>query len=121
MAQDKGIYPPGGSDLDESEAKELVRELAAGFQESVVDVLCAKVLEMADKYGARGLVLAGGVAANALLRQEVTRRSPLPVIIPQPKLCTDNGAMIAACAYYQYRRDEPVGLGIDVDPSLSLG
>ena len=38
--------------------------------------MCAKVLDMADRYGAKGLVLAGGVAANALLRQEVTRRSP---------------------------------------------
>ena len=121
LAQDRGIYPPGDSDLTEAELEELVRELAAGFQESVVDVMCAKVLEMAEKYGARGLILAGGVAANALLRQEVTRRSPLPVIIPTPKLCTDNGAMIAACAYYQYRRDEPFGLDLDVDPSLSLG
>ena len=121
MAQDRGLYPPGDSDLSEAEAKELVRELAAGFQESVVDVMCAKVLEMAEKYRARGLVLAGGVAANALLRHEITRRSPLPVIIPSPKLCTDNGAMIAACAYYQYRRDEPFGLDLDVDPSLSLG
>ena len=111
LAQDRGIYPPGDADLTEAELRGLVRELAAGFQESVVDVMCAKVLDMAEKYGARGLVLAGGVAANALLRQEVTRRSPLPVIIPTPKLCTDNGAMIAACAYYQYRRDEPFGSG----------
>ena len=121
LAQEKGIYPSGSGELDEEKAKESVRELAAAFQESVVDVMSAKLLDMAKKYHARGLILAGGVAANARLRQEVALRSPIPVIVPAPVLCTDNGAMIAACAYYQYRRDAPAGLDLDVDPGLSLG
>ena len=121
LAQEKGIYPSGDGELDEVQSTEMVRELAAAFQESVVDVMVAKLLDMAEKYHARGIMLAGGVAANAWLRQEVTRRSSLPVIIPEPVLCTDNGAMIAACAYYQYRRGDQFGLDLDIDPSLSLG
>ena len=121
LAQEKGVYPSGSGGLDQGELDDLVRELAAAFQESVVDVMAAKLLDMAEKYRARGLILAGGVAANARLRQEVTLRSRLPVIIPEPVLCTDNGAMIAACAYYQYRRDSESGLDLDVDPGLSLG
>ena len=121
LAQGKGIYPPGTGGLDEEDVARVVRELAAGFQESVVDVMAAKLLDMAGRYQARGLILAGGVAANTWLRQEVARRSPLPVIIPNPVLCTDNGAMIAACAYYQYQRGEQFGLELDINPGLPLG
>ena len=121
LAQEKGIYPPGSGGLDQEESAKLVRELAAAFQESVVEVMTRKLLDMAARYKARGLLLAGGVAANARLRQEVARRSPVPVMIPEPVLCTDNGAMIAACAYFQYRRGEQFGLELDIDPGLPLG
>ena len=121
LAQDQGLYPQASEAMTGPEAQEAVRELAAAFQESVVDVLSQKLLDMAGQYGAKGLVLGGGVAANALLRQEVARRSHLPVILPPPILCTDNGAMIAACAYYQYRRGQQFGLDLDIDPGLILG
>ncbi len=121
LARDQGLYPQASEALTGPEAGEAVRELAAAFQDSVVDVLSRKLLDMAGQYGAKGLVLAGGVAANALLRQEVARRSHLPVIVPAPILCTDNGAMIAACAYYQYRRGQQFGLDLDIDPGLTLG
>lgn len=121
LAQAKGLYPPGSDDRDKAEKAHLVREIAAAFQESLVDVMAAKLLEMADRYHARGLLLGGGVAANARLRQEVVRRSPLPVVIPPPVLCTDNGAMIAACAYFQYQQGQQFGLALDIDPSLPLG
>ena len=121
LAQEKGIYPPGSGTLGAGESDDLVRELAAAFQESVVDVIAAKLLDMAGRYHARGVILAGGVAANARLREEVSRRSSLPVIIPEPILCTDNGAMIAACAYFKYCRDERSGLELDIDPGLPLG
>ena len=124
MAQAKGIYPvPAGkveptlTDYPEN----LVRELASAFQESVVDVLTVKLLDMANKYRCRGVILGGGVAANARLRAEVAKRSSLPVIVPPPVLCTDNGAMIAACAYYQYQSGEQFGLDLDINPSLPLG
>ena len=125
LAQKKGIYPaasdPASQELSPKAVKELVRELAAAFQESLVDVMSTKLLDMARKYKAKGLVLAGGVAANARLRQEISRRSPLPVLIPEPILCTDNGAMIAACAYYLYQRGLQFSLELDIDPGLPLG
>ena len=118
MAQDRGIYPYPEDGVDQTH---VVRELAAAFQESVVDVVSAKLVEMAAKYKVKGLVLGGGVTANARLREEITKRSPLPVIIPPPVLCTDNGAMIAACGYFQYQRGEETSMDIDVDPGLPLG
>lgn len=121
LAQAKGVYPPGSSEMAGAETARVVRELAAAFQESVVDVMAAKLLEMATKYRARGIILGGGVAANARLREVITQHSPLPVIIPPPVLCTDNGAMIAACAYFQYRRGQQFSLDLDIDPGLPLG
>ena len=76
---------------------------------------------MAARYRVKGLVLGGGVTANARLREEIIKRSPLPVIIPSPVLCTDNGAMIAACGYFQYARGEETPMDIDVEPGLPLG
>ena len=118
LAQDRGIYPFPEDGVDQ---ERLVREMAAAFQESVVDVISTKLIEMAGKYKVKGLVLGGGVTANTRLREEIIRRSPMPVIVPPPILCTDNGAMIAACAYFQYQRGEESGLEIDVDPGLPLG
>jgi len=118
MAQDRGIYPSPEEGVDQ---ERLVRELAAAFQESVVDVISAKLVEMAAKYRVKALVLGGGVTANTRLREEIIRRSPLPVIIPPPVLCTDNGAMIAACGYFRHQRGEESPLDIDVDPGLPLG
>ena len=118
IAQDRGLYPSPENGVD---TKRLIRELAAAFQESVVDVLSTKLVEMASKYKANGLVLGGGVTANARLRKEITKRSHLPVIIPPPILCTDNGAMIAACGYFQYERGDQTPMNIDVNPGLPLG
>jgi N6-L-threonylcarbamoyladenine synthase len=117
-AQDRGIYPDPEEGVDQVR---LVRELAAAFQESVVDVISAKLVEMAAKYKVKGLVLGGGVTANSRLREEIIKRSPLPVIIPPPVLCTDNGAMIATCGYFQYQRGEETPMDIDVEPGLPLG
>ena len=121
LAQAKGVYPPESSSQSKAELASLVREMAAAFQESVVDVISTKLLDAAKRYRAKGLILGGGVTANARLREEIVKRSPLPAIIPAPILCTDNGAMIAACAYYQYQRGQQFGLELDIDPSLSLG
>ncbi len=118
IAQDRGLYPSPENGVD---TERLIRELAAAFQESVVDVLSTKLVEMASKYKANGLVLGGGVTANARLRKEITKRSHLPVIIPPPILCTDNGAMIATCGYFQYKRGDQTPMNIDVNPGLPLG
>ena len=117
-AQKAGVYPPDESEVEDSER--LIGEMASAFQESVVDVLVYKTLEAADIMGAKGVILGGGVAANALLRQEMMRQSSLPALIPPPVLCTDNGAMIAASGYYHYTRGSGDSLDLDVDPGLSL-
>ncbi len=118
-AQDVGVYPP--SDAASDDLDRMVAILAAEFQESVVDVLAAKLLDMAERYGARGIVLGGGVTANARLRQRILSDSTLPAIIPRPALCTDNGAMIAAGAFFQYQRGDTADLSLDVDPALQFG
>ncbi len=118
-AQAAGIYPPG--DLEEEDSEELVRELAAAFQDSVVDVLTTKTLKAASDYGAKGVILGGGVTANRLLRERIRAKAELPVMIPAPILCTDNGAMVAACAYYQLGRGAEGDFSLEVDPSLGLG
>ncbi|MCC6237453.1 MAG: tRNA (adenosine(37)-N6)-threonylcarbamoyltransferase complex transferase subunit TsaD [Dehalococcoidia bacterium] len=77
-------------------------EVAWAFEESVCDVLSLKAVRAAERLGARGLIVAGGVAANGRLRERVRERAALvglPVHIPPPVLCTDNAAMIAATAF----------------------
>ena len=116
QAQAWGVYPApeGGAD----QAK--VAELAASFQEAAVDVMATKAAAAVTRHGANGLVLGGGVSANALLRQEVQRRSPVPVLVPAPKLCTDNAAMIAAAAYFRASNGVSHGLGLDPSPNLAM-
>ena len=74
-------------------------EIAWAFEESVVDVLSMKAARAAAREGVASLLVAGGVAANRRLRERVIERSPVPVHIPPPVLCTDNAAMIAAAAF----------------------
>ncbi len=75
----------------------------------------------AGEYGVKQLLLAGGVAANKALRQRLTRSSPVAVLIPQPELCTDNAAMIAACGYFRFLAGRVDGLDLDITPGLKLG
>ena len=76
-----------------------VADVAAGFQEAVCDVLTAKALAACREQGVRTLVIGGGVAANSRLRALAERRAEkagVRVRVPEPRLCTDNGAMVAA-------------------------
>jgi len=119
-ARDLGIYPPP---VDEGEERSRAphKELAAAFQESLVDVMVVKTLAAAEQTGARGVILGGGVASNSLLRQRMATDSPLPVMIPPVGLCTDNAAMIAACGCFRFLRGERDGWNLDISPSLQLG
>ena len=119
-AQEAGIYPPT-EERYQVDTSQTVSEMAAAFQESLVDVMVSKTLEAADTWHARGIILGGGVTANLMLRQEMMRRSGLPCLIPPPVLCTDNGAMIAGCAYHHFSNGRTDALDLDVDPGLSLG
>lgn len=95
-------------------------DLAAGFQESVVDVLVTKAVEVALRQGVRQILLAGGVAANSRLREVMKQRSPLPVRCPSPALCTDNAAMVASCGYFRLRAGKVTGWNLDAMPNLKL-
>jgi tRNA N6-adenosine threonylcarbamoyltransferase len=97
-----------------------VADGAASFQEAVIDVLVAKTVVVAKERRVRQILLAGGVAANKPLRDQLVKSSPLPVLVPQPVLCTDNAAMIAACGYYRLKAGQTSGLDLDVVPSLRL-
>ncbi|HSO29878.1 MAG TPA: tRNA (adenosine(37)-N6)-threonylcarbamoyltransferase complex transferase subunit TsaD [Candidatus Sulfomarinibacteraceae bacterium] len=100
-----------------------IAELAWGFQDSVTDVLVTKTIRAARATGARSIVLGGGVAANAALRARLLTEAAdlgVPVVIPRPALCTDNGAMIGAAAARRLAAGERAGLDLDARPSLPL-
>jgi N6-L-threonylcarbamoyladenine synthase len=93
---------------------------AAGFQQAVVEVLVTKTVAAAREQRVKQILLAGGVASNELLRHRLVKDSPIPVLVPEPVLCTDNAAMIAACGYFRFKAGKIDGLDLDVVPSLRL-
>jgi N6-L-threonylcarbamoyladenine synthase len=100
-----------------------VAELAWGFQDAVVDVLATKTIRAAEAVEARAIVVGGGVAANAALRGRLESDAGglgLPLVIPRPALCTDNGAMIGAAGAWRFLAGERAGLDLDARPSLPL-
>lgn len=96
-------------------------DVAAGFQEAVVEVLVAKSVEAAKALGEKRLVVAGGVAANSRLREALTReceKEGIKLYLPEIGLCTDNAAMIGSAAYYKYIEEGPDDLLIDAYADL---
>jgi len=101
----------------------LVAELAWGFEDAVVDVLATKTIRAASATGARSIVMGGGVAANRALRARLAGDAEalgIPLIVPRPALCTDNGAMIGAAGARRFAAGERAGLDLDARPSLPL-
>ena len=101
-----------------------VPDLAASFQNSVVDSLVSRTVAAAKEYGYRKVAIAGGVASNSTLRaamEEACRRRNLRCYYPSPILCTDNAAMIGAAAYYEYRKGNLAGWDLNAVPNLKLG
>lgn len=97
--------------------------IARGFQESVVEVLVGKGIRAAREFGAKQLLLCGGVAANGGLRSALTARceaEEIPLAIPPLKYCTDNAAMIGAAAYVKWKHGEISDLSIKGEPGMSL-
>mgnify|MGYP001039958307 CR=1 FL=1 len=100
-----------------------VGDVAASFQEAVIDVLVDKARDAAREVGAKGLCLAGGVAANSRLREktlDVCAADGYRAFLPSRAMCTDNAAMVAAAAWWRLQVDGPSPLDIGADPSLRL-
>ena len=98
-------------------------DVAASFQEAVVDVLTHKARLAAQQVRAKGLCLAGGVAANSRLRErllDVCVEDGLAAFLPSPAMCTDNAAMVAAAGWWRLRHDGPAPLDTGADPSATL-
>lgn len=97
--------------------------LAAGFQNSVIEVITVKAMRAAAEFDVRQVLLCGGVAANKGLRNRLAllcEKADLPLLIPPNTLCTDNAAMIAAAADLKWRRREFSTLDLKAEPILSL-
>ncbi len=96
-------------------------DVAASFQRSVVEVLVDNLLAAADKYNIDTLALAGGVASNSRLRQEIeNRKGARKLYYPSPILCTDNGAMTACSAYYEGQKGNFADLSLNAIPFLNI-
>lgn len=99
-------------------------DIAASFQEAVVDVLVSHTIEGAKQLGFKKIAMAGGVASNTVLREEMKEaceRRGFKFYHPSPILCTDNAAMIGAAAYYDYKKGLISDLTLNAVPSLKLG
>jgi N6-L-threonylcarbamoyladenine synthase len=100
-----------------------VADLAASFQEAVVDVQVQKTMAAAEDRGAAAILLGGGVVANSRLRDRMAReaeRRRVPLLYPSPELCTDNAAMIASAGFFRLERGERSSFDIGADPSFPL-
>jgi N6-L-threonylcarbamoyladenine synthase len=98
----------------------LLADLAASFQAAVVDVLSAKASRAANEFGVTAVLLSGGVTANQTLRETTVRRVDVPVYYPPIFLCTDNAAMVGACAHRHFAAGERAGWDLDVVAGLRL-
>ena len=98
-------------------------DVAASFQEAVVDVLVAKTVAAAKHIGAKGICIGGGVAANSSLRErtlDACIADGFRAFLPSRSMCTDNAAMVAAAAWWRLQQDGPTGLDAGADPNLRL-
>lgn len=101
-----------------------VEDVCASFQSAVVDVLTDNLLSAARVKGTGKIALAGGVAANSQLRSELSEKAKkygLNVFYPKPILCTDNAAMIACAAFYEFKKGHISDLYLNAVPGLKLG
>lgn len=117
------LYYYRGQDVRTSKSKtpsdQEIADVAASFQEAVVDVLIDKTVLASRMYNVCGIALGGGVVANSRLRQrlqEVSKEIGIPVYCPSPRLCTDNAAMVAGLAYKKYLEGDISLLDVEAIP-----
>lgn len=100
-----------------------VNDVAASFQEAIMDVVTDKVIAAAEEQKVSRVALAGGVAANSRLREQLKEKAEqrgITLYIPGPEFCTDNAAMIACSAYYKYIKGEYDDLTLDAVAGLDF-
>jgi len=109
---------------DETRAEHSVPDVAASFQEAVVDALCSRALKAVDQEELSSLLVCGGVAANARLRERLEEecdKRGIRLVVPPLSLCTDNGVMIAGLGMaYLLAGHEPTGLGMEAEARSAL-
>jgi len=99
-------------------------DIAACFQEAVIDVLIKKTMLAAKDFGMKKVAIAGGVASNSSLREAMAKackENQLALYHPSPIFCTDNAAMIGTAAYYEYLKGTRSGLELNAVPNLKIG
>ena len=110
--------------LETSEGVFAIPDVAASFQQAVVDVLVSHTFRAVEELGVGQVLLAGGVAANSGLQAAIKAKGQelgIAVSAPPPVLCTDNAAMAAAAAFFAYERGERAGLDLDSFASERIG
>lgn len=99
-------------------------DVAASFQQAVIDVLTNNTVNAAKAYGCNTVALAGGVASNSSLRANMEKmavKNGLKFYYPSPVYCTDNAAMIGVAGYYDYINGERAGWDLNAVPNLKIG
>ena len=118
-ARETGLQPVNNGE----EPSQSIKDVAASFQDVVVRSLVGTMERLAEEYGPRTLIVAGGVACNGALRdagREAAKRLRLPIYFPSPHLSTDNAAMIAAAGTVKLQAGERAGLDLNADVTLRL-
>ena len=97
-------------------------DVAASFQRIAVETVVDKVVLAYEEFRPKSVVIGGGVAASPELRKQLSQRIPLPIAYTDPKLCTDNGAMIATLACFKAQHNQPTSdpYTLDIQPNLSM-
>ncbi|MFQ3549342.1 MAG: tRNA (adenosine(37)-N6)-threonylcarbamoyltransferase complex transferase subunit TsaD [Armatimonadota bacterium] len=101
-----------------------INDIAASFQQAVVDKLVDSTIEAAKLHGVNNIMVAGGVAANSCLQREMrdkAEKSNIRLLIPPPKFCTDNAAMVASAGYFAYKNGIRADLYLDCCASEPIG
>lgn len=109
-------------DLPERLSEAQKANIAASFQRVAVETVVDKAVMAFEEFQPASVVIAGGVAASPELRRQLAERLPLPIAYTDPKLCTDNGAMIATLGCFTAMHDRPVAdpYTLDIAPNLSM-
>lgn len=96
--------------------------IAASFQRIAVETIVDKAKLAYEEFSPKSVVIAGGVAANQELRRQLTEAIPLPLVFPEPRLCTDNGAMVATLGCFKARvnQDTADPYSLSIAPNLSM-